>query len=89
MTRRSSLKSAPRAISIDPLSDDSEFVDNEVEVAEKNPRATRGKKRKTYDNKDTKADGQPQAKKVRSVRGKRGLLKQLVEMPVDVLFEVL
>ena len=66
---------------VDPPSDDSEFVDDEVEVAEKKPR---GKKRK-YDNNDTKANGRPQAKKA---RGKRGLLKQLVEMPVDVLFEV-
>jgi hypothetical protein len=73
-------------MSIDLPADDSEFIDDEVEVAEKKPR---GKKRKTYDNNDTKADGQPQAKKVRHVRGKRGLLKQLVEMPVDVLFEVL
>jgi hypothetical protein len=88
MTRRSRLKSAPRDISIDLPSDDSEFVDdevevNKVEVAEKKPR---GKKRKTY---ETKPDGQHQVKKARTVRGKRGLLKQLVEMPVDVLFEVL
>jgi hypothetical protein len=61
--------------------DDEEFVDDEMEVAKKSPR---GKKRK-YDSKGPKADGRPQAKKV---RGKRGLLKQLVEMPVDVLFEV-
>ena len=44
-----------------------------------------GKKRKTYDSKGPKVDGRPQAKRV---RGKRGLLKQLVEMPVDILFEV-
>lgn len=85
MTRRSRLKSVPRDISIDLPSDDSEFVDDdsEVEVAEKKPQ---GKKRKTY---ETKPDRQHQAKKARTVRGKRGLLKQLVEMPVDVLFEVL
>jgi len=82
MARRLRLKSAPHYISIDLPSDDSEFVDDEVEVAEK----PRGKKRKTY---ETRPNGQHQAKKARTVRGKRGLLKQLVEMPVDVLLEVL
>ncbi|KIM49552.1 hypothetical protein M413DRAFT_438740 [Hebeloma cylindrosporum] len=87
MTRRTRvLKSAPQAMSVDLPSDDGDFndseFDEEMEVAAKKPR---GKKRKTSGNNDV---GPPQAKKARHVRGKRGILKQLVEMPFDVLFEI-
>ena len=44
---------------------------------------TRARKRKACEDKNSKVG--PQAKKI---RGKRGMLRQLVEMPLDVLFEV-
>ena len=72
-------------MSIDLPSNDSEFIDDEMEVAEKKPW---GKKCKTHDNHNTKANRQPQAKKL-CIQGKCGLLKQLVKMPVNILFEVL
>ncbi|KDR81922.1 hypothetical protein GALMADRAFT_240234 [Galerina marginata CBS 339.88] len=62
----------------EPDNDILELENDDIPLSKK----TRGKKRKA---KDEKADGQPQTKKV---RGTRGILKQLVEMPLDVLFEI-
>ena len=45
--------------------------------------ATRARKRKAREDKNSRVG--PQVKKI---RGKRGMLRQLVEMPLDVLFEV-
>ena len=47
----------------------------------------RGKKRKNPETvtKERRVTGRTQAKRV---RGNRGILKELVEMPLDVLFEV-
>lgn len=58
----------------DDMQVDSEYEQNLAESS------SRGKKRKAREDKVS-----PQVKKC---RGKRGLLKQLVEMPLDVLFEV-
>ena len=58
----------------DDLQVDSEFEQNLTESS------SRGKKRKSRDDRVN-----PQLKKF---RGKRGLLEQLFEMPLDVLFEV-
>ena len=58
----------------DDMQVDSEYEQNFAESS------SRGKKRKSREYKVN-----PQVKKF---RGKRGLLRQLVEMPLDVLFEV-
>ena len=58
----------------DDLQVDSEFEQNLTESS------SRGKKRKSREDRVN-----PQLKKF---RGKRGLLEQLFEMPLDVLFEV-
>ncbi|KAF8965436.1 hypothetical protein BDZ97DRAFT_2074722 [Flammula alnicola] len=76
---------------VNPLGETAELSENEVhdstpkdepEFTEKKPRP---KKRKTGENKDNKEGAPPQWKRV---RGKRGMLKQLVEMPLDLLFEI-
>jgi len=81
MERRSTRLTA-RPANIAEALDDDIHVDSEYEqpLAES---CTRGKKRKFREDKGSKLG--PQAKKS---RGKRGLLRQLVEMPLDVLFEV-
>ncbi|KAF8968302.1 hypothetical protein BDZ97DRAFT_1696676 [Flammula alnicola] len=63
-----------------------QFVCEEDEEDEEAPveQKTRGKKRKTED-RQSKGDGQSHAKKI---RGRRGKLEDLVEMPLDVLFEI-
>jgi hypothetical protein len=58
----------------DDMQVDSEYEQNLTESS------SRGKKRKSREGKVN-----PRAKKL---RGNRGLLKQLVEMPLDLLFEV-
>ena len=58
----------------DDMQVDSEYEQNLAESS------SRGKKRKSREDKVN-----PQVKKF---RGKRGLLRRLVEMPLDVLFEV-
>lgn len=55
-------------------------VDSEYEEQNFAESSSRGKKRKSREDKV-----RPQVKRF---RGKRGLLRQLVEMPLDVLFEV-
>ena len=60
--------------SVDDMQVDSEYEQDLPESS------SRGKKRKSREYKV-----KPQAKKF---RGKRGLLRQLIEMPLDVLFEV-
>jgi hypothetical protein len=80
MERRSTRLTARPVILADAPDDDMQ-VDSEYEqVAESSSRA---KKRKFHEVKNNKVG--PQAKKF---RGRRGLLRQLVEMPLDVLFEV-
>ena len=61
----------------DDMQVDSEYEQNQQSLAEL---SSHGKKRKSRENKVN-----PQVKRF---RGKRGLLKQLVEMPLDILFEV-
>lgn len=60
--------------------DDDMQADSEYEQPRAESSSTRGKKRKSREDKLG-----PQVKKF---RGKRGLLRQLVEMPLDLLFEV-
>ena len=80
LERRSTRLTARPAMPAE-ASDDYIQVDSDYEqIAES---SSRGKKRKTREDKDSKVG--PQAKRY---RGKRGLLRQLVEMPLDVLFEV-
>ena len=78
--RRSTCITARPALLTEALGDDKQvdsdyYMQNSVESSSR-----RGKKRKSREDKVN-----PQLKKF---RGKRGLLKQLVEMPLDVLFEV-
>jgi hypothetical protein len=61
----------------DDIEGDSEYEQPPAESS------SRGKKRKSREDKDSKLGSQ-----VKKFRGKRGLLRQLVEMPLDVLFEV-
>ena len=79
VAERSSTRLTARPALFAKTSGDDMQIDSEYEqsLAES---SSRGKKRKSRENKVN-----PQAKKF---RGKRGLLKQLVEMPLDVLFEV-
>ena len=76
--RRSTRLTARPALLAEALGDDMQ-VDSDYEqcLAES---SSRGKKRKSREDKMN-----PPLKKF---RGKRGLLRQLVEMPLDVLFEV-
>ena len=80
---RSSTRHTARPALFAETSGDDMQVDSEYEqyLAESES-SSRGnlKKRKSHENKVN-----PQAKKFRGIRG---LLKQLVEMPLDVLFEV-
>ena len=62
------------------IPDDDSQADSEYEQPRAESSSTRGKKRKSREDKLG-----PQVKKF---RGKRGLLRQLVEMPLDLLFEV-
>lgn len=77
--RRSTRLTARPAILAEALDDDMQADSEYEQLAES---SSRGKKRKSRE--DNNQVG-PQVKKL---RGKRGLLKQLVEMPLDVLFEV-
>ena len=77
--RRSTRLTARPAILSEDLGDDMQ-VDSEYEENITTRSSSRGKKRKSREDKVN-----PQLKKF---RGKHGLLKQLVEMPLDVLFEV-
>jgi len=65
---------------------DDEPMYSDVQATSSKP--TRGKKRKNPESstKERRVTGRTQAKRV---RGYRGILKELVEMPLDVLFEVL
>ena len=76
--RRSTRITARPALLAEVLGDDMQ-VDSEYEQ-NLTESSSRGKKRKSREDKVN-----PQLKKF---RGKYGLLKQLVEMPIDVLFEV-
>ena len=76
--RRSTRITARPALLAEVLGDDMQ-VDSEYEQ-NLTESSSRGKKRKSREDKVN-----PQLKKF---RGKHGLLKQLVEMPLDVLFEV-
>jgi hypothetical protein len=80
--RRSARLTAGSA-KIAEASDGDMQADSEYEQQPSAEPPPRGKKRKSREDKDNKLG--PQVKKV---RGKRGLLRQLVEMPLDVLFEV-
>ena len=83
MERRSTRVTA-RPGKLAQVPDDDMLVDSDYEEPhEGSSSSTRAKKRKSREDKDSK-QGPP----VKKVRGKRGLLKQLVEMPLDVLFEV-
>ena len=76
--RRSTRITARPALLAEALGDDMQ-VDSDYEQ-NTTESSSRGKKRKSREDRVN-----PQLKKF---RGKRGLLKQLVEMPLDVLFEV-
>ena len=76
-TRRTARPAPFSETSGDDMQVDSEYEQTQQSLAEL---SSHGKKRKSRENKVN-----PQAKKF---RGNRGLLKQLVEMPLDVLFEV-
>ena len=79
VAERRSTRLTARPSMLTEAPDDDMQVDSEYEqnLAES---SSRGKKRKSRESKVN-----PQVKKF---RGKRGLLRQLVEMPLDVLFEV-
>ncbi|KAF8810052.1 hypothetical protein BYT27DRAFT_7186905 [Phlegmacium glaucopus] len=81
MERRSTRLTARPANLAEAL-DDNMQVDSEYEQLPAES-SSRGKKRKSREDKGRKVG--PQVKKF---RGKRGLLRQLVEMPLDVLFEI-
>lgn len=68
---------------LDTTEDESMFND----VPSTSAKPPRGRKRKNSDTatKERKVTGRAHAKRV---RGNRGILKELVEMPLDVLFEV-
>ena len=76
--RRSTRLTVRPAMLAEALDDDMR-VDSEYEQ-DLGESSSRGKKRKSREDKVSS--------KVKRFRGKRGLLKQLVEMPLDVLFEV-
>ena len=76
--RRSTRLTARPALLAEALGDDMQ-VDSDYEQNLSTEPSSRGKKRKSREEKL-----KPQLKKS---RGKRGILKQLVEMPLDVLFE--
>ena len=63
--------------------DDMQLDDSEYEEPPFAESSMCGKKRKSHEDKNRKASSP-----VKKFRGKRGLLKQLVEMPLDVLFVV-
>jgi hypothetical protein len=77
MERRST-RLTVRPVILADAPDDDMHVDSQVAES-----SSRAKKRKFHEVKNNKVG--PQAKKF---RGRRGLLRQLVEMPLDVLFEV-
>lgn len=54
---------------------------DDKETVQATPKKSRRKKRKTLEDRDA-------AHPVRKAKKKRGILRQLVEMPIDVLFEV-
>jgi hypothetical protein len=66
------------------LGDDMQVDSEHEQNLNLNVSSSHGKKR-TSGNSESEGKVNPQVKKI---RGKRGLLKQLVEMPLDVLFEV-
>jgi hypothetical protein len=80
VAERRSTRLTARPAMLAEAPDDDMQVDSEYEqnLAES---SSRGKKRKTREDKVSS-----QSKKV--FRGKRGFLRRLVEMPLDVLFEV-
>ena len=61
------------------------YIDSDVPSTSAKP--TRGRKRKNSETatKERKVTGRAHAKRA---RGNRGILKELVEMPLDVFFEV-
>lgn len=79
VVERRSTRLTARPAMLAEAPDDDMQVDSEYEqnLAES---SSRGKKRKSREDKV--------GSQVKKFRGKRGLLKQLVEMPLDVLFEV-
>ncbi|KAF8960633.1 hypothetical protein BDZ97DRAFT_2060556 [Flammula alnicola] len=74
---------------VNPLEETAEVSEDEVHdsTPKDKPELTEkpcAKKRKTGEHRDNKEGAPPQWKRV---RGKRGMLKQLVEIPLDLLFE--
>ena len=81
VAKRRSTRLTARPVLLAEASGDDMQVDSEYEQTQQSlAELSHGKKRKSRENKVN-----PQVKRF---RGKRGLLKQLVEMPLDVLFEV-
>lgn len=70
---------------LDTTEDESMYIDSDVPSTSAKP--TRGRKRKNSETatKERKVTGRAHAKRA---RGNRGILKELVEMPLDVFFEV-
>ena len=79
VAERRSTRITARPLLLAEASGDDMQVDSEYEQSPAEP-SSRGKKRKSRESKVN-----PQVKRF---WGKRGFLKQLVEMPLDVLFEV-
>ena len=83
VVERRSTRLTAHPVMLAGVPDDDMQVDSEYEnLAES---SSRGKKRKAQKRKSREDKVNPQAKKF---RGQRGLLRRLVEMPLDVLFEV-
>ncbi|KAF8881929.1 hypothetical protein CPB84DRAFT_1791318 [Gymnopilus junonius] len=84
MQRRSARlpQQPPKNLAEDEFYPEDEELDKEEEGGATPVKKPQNKKRKTQDG---NADGQPQPKKP---RGKRGILKRMVEMPLDLLFEI-
>ncbi|KAF8162809.1 hypothetical protein B0H34DRAFT_295051 [Crassisporium funariophilum] len=63
---------------------DYEMLEDAPVLEKKKPQRKVQKRKKTEDT-ESNTDGKPPVKKV---RGKRGMLKELFEMPLDILFEI-
>ena len=87
MSRRSNrVKDAPPKLLEEPASDLEVSTDEDAGETVASATKPRGKKRKAAAEPDNGSISSTQQRK--KVRGKRGILKDLVEMPMDVLFEV-
>ena len=75
----------PKSLAEDDFVPEEEPIEDGTDEGDQNEVAVAKPKRKKRKTDTGTAEGQPQPKKP---RGKRGLLQKVVEMPLDLLFEV-